>query len=109
MFSFSDNFPQKVEKPLEFLGLYKTRHSASSWNNIPAHCLSGMIDHCDDSNYDKEHFEDNYGDANDENEIFSRAGDSNEAQILEAGRRYMDRLLDLDIFSGFFFCFHAIL
>jgi len=48
----------RVEKPLEFLGLYKTRHSASSWNNIPAHCLSG---------------------------------DSNEAQILEAGRRYMDR------------------
>jgi len=48
----------RVEKPLEFLGLYKTRHSASSWNNIPARCLSG---------------------------------DSNEGQILEAGRRYMDR------------------
>jgi len=48
----------RVEKPLDFLGLYKTRHSASSWNNIPAKSVSG---------------------------------DFNEAQILEAGRRYMDR------------------
>ena len=32
---------QKVESPLEFLGLYKTKHSACSWNNIPAKLISG--------------------------------------------------------------------
>jgi len=31
----------RVESPLEFLGLYKTKHSACSWNNIPANLISG--------------------------------------------------------------------
>ena len=48
----------RVTCPLEFLGLYKTRNSASGWTHIPALTVSG---------------------------------DSNEEQILEAGRRYMDR------------------
>jgi len=48
----------RVEKPLDFLGLYKTHNDASSRRHIPAVCVSG---------------------------------DTNEAQILEAGRRYLDR------------------
>jgi len=31
----------RVDRPLEFLGLYKTKHSACSWNNIPANLISG--------------------------------------------------------------------
>ena len=32
---------QKVESPLEFLGLYKTHHDASSRDKIPALVISG--------------------------------------------------------------------
>jgi len=53
----------RVVDPLDFLGLYKTHHDASSRPNIPAVKISG---------------------------------DSCEAQILEAGQRYLDRPIVLE-------------
>jgi len=53
----------RVEKPLDFLGLYKTHNDASSRLHIPA---------------------------------LSVSGDANEAQILVAGKRYLDRATVLE-------------
>jgi len=53
----------RINDPLDFLGLYKTHHDASSRSNIPAVKISG---------------------------------DSCEAQILEAGQRYLDRPVVLE-------------
>ena len=57
---------QKVDSPLEFLGLYKTKHSASSWNNIPANLLSG--NDYDDNDDDGDADDDDDGDGDDEDD-----------------------------------------
>ena len=65
----------RVDKPLDFLGLYKTHNDASSRTHIPAICVSGMSINII--------FPDNTE--------CNNTGDSDEAQILVAGQRYLDR------------------